>query len=993
MTRTSQLDADRADRPPPALASARGDLPLRAVTVRATVVGHTADVEVEQTFENTFDEVLEVSYVFPLPDLAAVTRCELRVGERVVTAKLEERGAARELYADAIEAGKRAALAEQERPGVFTVTLGNLAPNERATVRFEMAYLLPREDGRHVLRFPLVVGERYVPGGALAGDDVGNGVARDTTEVPDASRVSPPRLASGAARPALSIEVTLLHGGLGIHDVESSLHLVRESREAARTVVRLAPDQRLDRDFVLRFRIGDDAIRSQLAACPDGDEGTFQLTLVPPLARIRTRPHDLVLLLDRSGSMEGWKIVAARRALARMIDVLDDSDRFAVYAFESTTVACADLPIDQLHPATAANRARVIEMLGGMTAAGGTEMLQPLELATSLLAAGEKDERDRWIVLVTDGQVANEDALVTLVERGNAKVLALGIDDAVNSSLLRRLASATGGRVELVQQEAELEDALDRLHLLIAVPVIERVTLDADAIVPGSLVPAGPLNVFPGVPLVVRGRYRVPLDAVRVRGRIGREPFEQTVRAERADVPALRACWAREHVLALEDRFAASRGTERGTLCNDIIATSLRFGVLSRFTAFVAIDEHGATHAVAARHVQQPVEPTLPAVASRSQVATTRWGGVPATATQTQTRSGTLKGKYAYLSPEVARGLEITPAHEVFCLAHLLWELLTLRRLFHAQNDLDTLHLIVEGTLPSPLLPPELAHLDAPLRRAFEREPTRRYATAGDFADALAAVAPAIASRTDVAAWLARIAPRDLAEQATWLARAAAVRPPRDGYLAIAQLAQTSDGTIYVAARDGHAPVAYARLYPAWTQDSRLVENFLSQTAISLEGFDQLVDAGVDLLSGVFRASTFIHGVDLQRILRLLADARTTIPAPIALSIIIDAARALHAALDLPTPDATRAGLILREMHPSSLRISITGQPIWTALGIAPSPHFTVPRRSRVSLAVASNVSLDPQSSPPPHESRFVVVPRKRTPSPPRRRWLRWWRE
>lgn len=151
------------DRRPPALTSPRGELPLRAVAVRAHVVGATADVEVEQTFENVFDEVLEVGYVFPLPDLAAVTRCELRVGGRVVAARLEERGAAREAYAQAIEAGQRAALAEQERPGVFTITLGNLAPGERATVRLGMAYLLPREDGRHVLRLPLVVGERYVP--------------------------------------------------------------------------------------------------------------------------------------------------------------------------------------------------------------------------------------------------------------------------------------------------------------------------------------------------------------------------------------------------------------------------------------------------------------------------------------------------------------------------------------------------------------------------------------------------------------------------------------------------------------------------------------------------------------------------------------------------------------------------------------------------------------------------------------------------------------
>src|SRR5262249_34033827 len=157
-----------------------------------------------------------------------VTRCELRVGERVVAARLEERGAAREAYAQAVEAGRRAALAEEERPGVFTITLGSLAPGERAIVRFGMAYPLPREAGRAVCRFPLVVGERYVPGAPLPGERVGGGIEPDTVEVADASRITPPRLAPGAAGPTLAIEVALLHGALGVDQIESSLHAVRE---------------------------------------------------------------------------------------------------------------------------------------------------------------------------------------------------------------------------------------------------------------------------------------------------------------------------------------------------------------------------------------------------------------------------------------------------------------------------------------------------------------------------------------------------------------------------------------------------------------------------------------------------------------------------------------------------------------------------------------------------------------------------------------------
>ena len=69
-------------------------------------------------------------------------------------------------------------------------------------------------------------------------------------------------------------------------------------------------------------------------------EGTFALTIVPPAVHNgppahRRGPATSCLLLDRSGSMEGWKMVAARRAMARMIDTLGDADRFAVLAFDN----------------------------------------------------------------------------------------------------------------------------------------------------------------------------------------------------------------------------------------------------------------------------------------------------------------------------------------------------------------------------------------------------------------------------------------------------------------------------------------------------------------------------------------------------------------------------------------------------------------------------------------------------------------------------------
>ncbi|GIH96502.1 VIT domain-containing protein [Planobispora siamensis] len=583
-----------------ALATERGNLPLESVDVTAELSGLVAGVKVTQGFRNPFDVALEATYIFPLPDRAAVTAFRMEADGRVVEGVLKERGQARADYDQAVAEGRRAAIAEEDRPDVFTIRVGNIVPGERVTVHLTLDQPLPYEDGAATFRFPLVVAPRYIPGVPLDGEQAGDGWAPDTDAVPDASRITPPVLLPGFPNPVrLSLAATIDAAGLELQEVRSSLHTVLQEGDT----VRLQPGERLDRDFILRLSFG---ASSSLALVPDaeGEEGTFALTVVPPQAPPTATPKDVVLVLDRSGSMSGWKMVAARRAAARIIDTLTGSDRFAVLSFD-TVVERPERLDGGLVEASDRNRYRAVEHLARLEARGGTEMLDPLREAAAMLG---DPSRDRVLVLVTDGQVGNESQIIKEVggRLVGVRVHTVGIDRAVNAGFLSRLSGLGGGRCELVESEDRLDEAMEHIHRRIGSPVVTELSLKGDGLDPVAGETGRLGSIYPGVPLTVHGRYRgAASGAVVLHGTdASGHSWERRIAGTRVDNPAVRSIWARARLRDLEDRYAAGDHSVE----EKILSTSLRYGVLCRFTAFVAIDSRVVAEGGPAHRVVQPVE-------------------------------------------------------------------------------------------------------------------------------------------------------------------------------------------------------------------------------------------------------------------------------------------------------------------------------------------------------------------------------------------------
>jgi hypothetical protein len=205
--------------------------PLLRMEVTFRVSGPIARARVVQTFRNPDKVWYEGIYVFPLPETGAVDRLRLVVGSRVVEGEIRERGQAKQIYAQARAEGRRAALLDEERPNIFTTSVANIGPGETVVVELEYQQVLRYDGGRFSLRFPMVVGPRYIPAGPM--------------HVADAERITPPVMrpgTEGARTNPVAIRVAL-DAGVPLERIESTYHRVeiRAPGESRREVALRAP--------------------------------------------------------------------------------------------------------------------------------------------------------------------------------------------------------------------------------------------------------------------------------------------------------------------------------------------------------------------------------------------------------------------------------------------------------------------------------------------------------------------------------------------------------------------------------------------------------------------------------------------------------------------------------------------------------------------------------------------------------------------------------
>lgn len=564
--------------------------PALDTEVAIDVTGLIARVQVRQTFRNPDYAWVEGIYVFPLPDKAAIDALRMRIGDRIVEGEIRERAQAEKTYDKAKRAGKQASLIEQERPNIFTASVANIPPDGDIIVEIEYQQRLRFDSGAVSLRFPSVVGPRFIPGTRPIAGIGGVGLGSNTNAVPDAERITPPvrHPAAGPANP-LAIRVRL-DPGMPISLLRSPSHKIAASADDdGRYGITLKDgDATADRDFVLQWH--PDTGNEPFAALfreTKGGHTYLMAVIAPPNDDVAVGPRiarEVVFVIDTSGSMHGDSIAQARDALAFALGRLQPGDHFNVVRFSSDATAL----FDRSKPANAPNLLRAKGFIERLHAEGGTNIDAALEQVLDGLIGGS---RLRQIVLVTDGAVGNETALFSRIRReiGDSRLFTIGIGSAPNSHFMRRAAQFGRGTFTHIGNTREVAGTMSSLFAKLERPALTQIAATFDGAPIAEQWPLLPPDLYHGEPLVLTARLP------RAEGKISVLGMRDDLRwAGTFDVASARTgtgiakLWAREGIAAAMDGLAL--GADPDAVRASVLELALSHGLVSKYTSLIAID-------------------------------------------------------------------------------------------------------------------------------------------------------------------------------------------------------------------------------------------------------------------------------------------------------------------------------------------------------------------------------------------------------------------
>ena len=546
---------------------------IKSVDIQATVKDQIAQIQLSQVFQNIGSTTLEAQLFFPLPDDAAVSGLTLLVDGKEFAGKLMKKEDARRIYEEIVRRQRDPALLEYMGHGLFQTSVFPIPAGAERTVQIKYQQLLKKDAGLVDLVLPIGTNKH-------------------------------------CNHPVETLAATIrVETAEQIKTIYSPTHQVSiERADNTHAVCKLSLTNVLSQnDFRLMYGTTSGPVGINVLSYKpkDTEDGYFLLLASPEVksAMADKVEKSVVLVLDRSGSMNGKKIEQAREALKFFINQLRPGDNFNIVAYDSN--------IEPFKPELQrVDDATIQSALGwadGIYAGGSTNIDGALTTALKML---NDPKRPSYVLFLTDGLPTvgelNEQKIAANAKAANgvnARLFTFGVGYDVNSRLLDRLSKDQRGLSAYVLPSENIEAHVSSLYNKISMPVMTDIGLnfEFDMAQPNS--GTAPINrtyprqltdLFQGEQLVYIGRYKHAGTAkVTLTGHVGGEKktftFPATFEAKSGETNGfIEKLWAARRVGEIIDELDLKGQNQE--LLNELVELSIQHGIMTPYTSFLADD-------------------------------------------------------------------------------------------------------------------------------------------------------------------------------------------------------------------------------------------------------------------------------------------------------------------------------------------------------------------------------------------------------------------
>jgi Ca-activated chloride channel family protein len=548
---------------------------------------------ITQTFYNPYTLPFNATYVFPMPFNGAVHAMSFTSRLGSFKAILTEKAQAESLFNAAQQSGQQAALLTQTQRSIFTQQLANILPHDsiKVTITFSMALSYSMDEFE--ISYPTTIGHRYGAAPLAKRADVIDPVyikpgVRPANSLDFSILLCTPFPITGLVSPNFAVtvsnaDVEALARQNGVLSGSDAL----PASVQAQFVKLSASGELPNRDIVVRYKRLSTARDLSLLSWHNGTSGYFAMQLYPDIADSVNRPNsiDMVFVIDQSGSMAGTPMELSKKIVNSMLDKATSDDRIFPISFDNTPHALFVSP----QMATPENIQKTRGWVNTLAGTGGTEMLAAVRLGLSVpLVAGSA----RVMALITDGGIYAVDSIYKAIkDDGKTTAFAFGVGASPNSDLINGAATAGNGIGQNIGYNDDVATIVSNFWTRIRTPQLEDISIDWGASPPTELTKTTFGNLWVGAPLVLFGKYSEPgTRTLTINGTRSGQPFSQsfsvTFSSECTVLDFVPKLWARQTIenLLYAQTLAGNENNKA-----QILSLSLEYGVLCKYTAFVAI--------------------------------------------------------------------------------------------------------------------------------------------------------------------------------------------------------------------------------------------------------------------------------------------------------------------------------------------------------------------------------------------------------------------